>query len=280
MSRLYEILIDFIRLEGHDWWRLVMTLTAFTGFWWYLTRRFLPAVLANRQARVVEALAAALDAKDSLTFDHVHRTQVYAVGLGKIAGCSADELRALRKGALLHDIGKLGIPDEILRKPGPLTAVEFEVVKSHTLLGAAIIERVGFSVPVLPIVRNHHERWDGSGYPDGLRGREIPLTARILAIVDTFDALREERSYRKALTRQQAIEMLLDGAGTRFDPKLAGLFVTYLPMFEAELRAEKATTQIDGFERVNLNVMAPSAKLAQPAAALDRVAVTVTKLET
>ena len=131
----------------------------------------------------VEALATAIDARDQVGVGHVRRTQIYAVGLGNILGLGEDEINALRTGALLHDIGKLAVPDHILSKPGNLTPAEMEKIKTHTLVGASILDKVGFPYPVVPTVKYHHEFWDGSGYPEGLCGSNIPLTARILSIV-------------------------------------------------------------------------------------------------
>jgi diguanylate cyclase (GGDEF)-like protein/putative nucleotidyltransferase with HDIG domain len=192
--------------------------------------------MAELHLKTIEALAIAIDAKDEVTPDHVHRVQIYATGLARLFGLSEAELEALKAGALLHDIGKLAVPDYILNKPGPLTPAEFDKMKVHTIVGAEILERVGFPYPVVPVVRHHHERWDGRGYPDGLRGDEIPMTARILTLSDCFDAVREDRNYREAMTRDQAIEMLKEGSGTVFDPNVVRTFLDHLEEFEAEIR--------------------------------------------
>jgi diguanylate cyclase (GGDEF)-like protein/putative nucleotidyltransferase with HDIG domain len=191
----------------------------------------------------VEALATAIDAKDQVTHDHVYRVQVYAVGLARRFGLGELEIEALKAGALLHDVGKIAVPDYILNKPGKLTAAEFDRMKIHTVVGAQILERVGFPYPVVPIVRHHHERWDGRGYPDGLKGEQIPLTARILTVVDCFDAVREDRQYRKAMTREQACQFLSDNAGKQFDPSVVEAFVTDLPVYEQEIAAHKGREQ-------------------------------------
>src|SRR5437762_881849 len=172
--------------------------------------------LSRLHMATVEALATAIDAKDQTSHCHVRRVQIYATGLGRLLGLSEAEIAALNAGALLHDVGKLAVPDHILNKPGTLTAAEFERTKVHTIVGAEILSRVGFPYPVVPIIRHHHERWDGRGYPDGLRGDEIPMTARILTLSDCFDAVCEDRNYRAAMTRDQAIEMLKEGSGTVF----------------------------------------------------------------
>jgi diguanylate cyclase (GGDEF)-like protein/putative nucleotidyltransferase with HDIG domain len=191
----------------------------------------------------VEALATAIDAKDQITHDHVYRVQVYAAGVARHFGLDALEIEALKAGAILHDVGKIAVPDYILNKPGKLTAAEFDKMKIHTIVGAKILERVGFPYPVVPIVRHHHERWDGRGYPDGLRGEHIPMTARILTVVDCFDAVREDRQYRKALTRDEACQFLRDNAGTQFDPRIVEAFITNLARYEEEIVAHKASLQ-------------------------------------
>ena len=192
--------------------------------------------MADLHLKTIEALAIAIDAKDEVTPDHVHRVQIYATGLARLFGLSDPEVEALKAGALLHDIGKLAVPDYILNKPGALTPAEFDKMKVHTIVGAEILERVGFPYPVVPVVRHHHERWDGRGYPDGLRGDEIPMTARILTLSDCFDAVREHRNYRDAMTREQAIEMLKEGSGTVFDPNVVRTFLEHLDEFDAEIR--------------------------------------------
>jgi len=192
--------------------------------------------MAELHLKTIEALAIAIDAKDEVTPDHVHRVQIYATGLARLFGLSDPELEALKAGALLHDIGKLAVPDYILNKPGPLTPAEFDKMKVHTIVGAEILERVGFPYPVVPVVRHHHERWDGRGYPDGLRGDEIPMTARILTLSDCFDAVCEDRNYRAAMTRDQAIDMLNEGSGTVFDPNVVRTFLDHLDEFETEIR--------------------------------------------
>jgi diguanylate cyclase (GGDEF)-like protein/putative nucleotidyltransferase with HDIG domain len=182
-----------------------------------------------------EALATAIDAKDQTSHCHVRRVEIYIDGLGRLLGLSEKELAALRAGALLHDIGKLAVPDHILNKPGSLTPAEFEKTKIHTLVGAEILSRVNFPYPVIPIVKHHHERWDGCGYPDGLKGEQIPITARIMSVVDCFDSVREDRPFRPSMTREDAINMLRKGAGTHFDPKIVELFIDNLSRFESEI---------------------------------------------
>jgi diguanylate cyclase (GGDEF)-like protein/putative nucleotidyltransferase with HDIG domain len=191
--------------------------------------------LSRLHLATVEALATAIDAKDQTTHCHVRRVQLYAAGMGKVFNLSASEIEALKAGALLHDIGKLAVPDHILNKPGRLTTAEFERMKVHTTVGAQILERVNFPYPVVPIVRHHHEQWNGLGYPDALKGEAIPLTARILSVVDCFDSVREDRPYRRGMTREEAKALLLRGAGNHFDPKVVNLFLKNLPRFEEEI---------------------------------------------
>lgn len=187
----------------------------------------------------VEALATAIDARDQLGVGHVRRTQIYAVGLGRAMGLSEKDITAIRMGALLHDIGKLAVPDHILNKPGSLTPAELIKAKIHSRVGASILEKVGFDCPVVPTVKYHHENWDGTGYPDKLKGEAIPLTARILSIADAFDKLRGARPYRPAVSRDEAVRMIRNQAGTRFDPQVVDVLISSLPKFESEIDAER-----------------------------------------
>lgn len=176
--------------------------------------------MANLHLRTIEALALAIEAKDHTTHDHLQRVRVYAIEVAKELGINPDEMEALHAAALLHDIGKLAVPEHIISKPGRLTPEEFEKMKIHPVVGAEILERVRFPYPVVPIVRAHHERWDGSGYPFGLRGEEIPIGARILSAVDFLDALASDRQYRRALPLEEVMQRLVGEAGKTFDPKV------------------------------------------------------------
>jgi diguanylate cyclase (GGDEF)-like protein/putative nucleotidyltransferase with HDIG domain len=191
--------------------------------------------LSQLHLATAEALATAIDAKDQTTHCHVRRVQIYAAGMGEVFGLVADEIAALKAGALLHDIGKLAVPPHILNKPGPLTHAEFEKMKIHTVVGAQILGRVDFPYPVIPIVRHHHEQWDGRGYPDRLRGEQIPITARIISVVDCFDSIREDRPFRRGMTLDEATALLRRGAGIHFDPVVVEQFIKHLPRFEAEI---------------------------------------------
>jgi putative nucleotidyltransferase with HDIG domain len=173
----------------------------------------------------IETLAMAVDAKDQTTHGHIRRVQQHALMLAKALGMNEPELvKAIEAAALLHDIGKIGIPDDILNKPGKLTTLEFNQMKLHSAAGADILSAIEFPYPVVPIVRHHHENWDGSGYPDGLAGSSIPLGARILSVVDCFDALTSDRPYRRGLTDTEALTILKDRRGSMYDPWVVDTF--------------------------------------------------------
>lgn len=174
----------------------------------------------------VETLAMAIDAKDDVTHSHVRRVQAYAVGLAKALGIEDElEIKALKAAALLHDTGKLAVPEHILNKPGKLTESEFNEMKLHVDVGADILSLVEFPYPVVPIVRCHHENWDGTGYPRGVRGEAIPIGARILSVVDCFDALTSDRPYRRAMTDQAAFAILRERRGSMYDPRVVDTFL-------------------------------------------------------
>jgi diguanylate cyclase (GGDEF)-like protein/putative nucleotidyltransferase with HDIG domain len=194
--------------------------------------------VASLHLRTIEALALAIDAKDHTTHDHLERVEVYAVEIGKELGLSAREIEALQAAALLHDIGKLAVPEHIISKPGRLTPEEFEKMKIHPVVGAEILERVKFPYPVVPIVRAHHEKWDGTGYPDGLRGEQIPIGARILAAVDCFDALASDRQYRRALPLEEAMRVVVSETGKSYDPRVVEILARRYPEFENRARQQ------------------------------------------
>jgi putative nucleotidyltransferase with HDIG domain len=174
----------------------------------------------------IETLAMAIDAKDDVTHSHVRRVQSYAIALANALGISDEPtIKAIKAAALLHDTGKLAVPEHILNKPGGLTAAEFEKMKLHVDVGADILSLVDFPYPVVPIVRCHHENWDGTGYPRGVAGEHIPIGARILSVVDCYDALTSDRPYRAALTDDAAIDILRSRRGTMYDPRVVDTFI-------------------------------------------------------
>ncbi len=179
--------------------------------------------VAALHLRTIESLALAIEAKDHTSHQHLQRVRVFAVTVAKELGFSEDEIEALRAAALLHDIGKLAIPEHIINKPGRLTPEEFEKMKIHTVVGSEILQRVAFPYPVAPIVRSHHEHWDGSGYPDGLKGEQIPQGARVLAAVDCLDALASHRQYRGAISLDAAMEKVASMSGSAFEPRVVEL---------------------------------------------------------
>jgi putative nucleotidyltransferase with HDIG domain len=178
---------------------------------------------------ILESLAIAIDAKDSVTCHHIHRVQEFALALAEELGVTEGEREAIRVAAVVHDVGKLGVPDGILRKPGKLSPEEYRVIQSHVEIGAAILEPVGFPWPVVPIILAHHERWDGLGYPAALQGEAIPRGGRILSIADVFDALTSDRPYRQALPYEEALAVLERARGTQFDPQAVDAFARALP---------------------------------------------------
>ena len=224
--------------------------------------------VAKLHLRTIEALALAIEAKDHTTHKHLQRVRVYAIEVAKELGFESEEIEALRAAALLHDIGKLAVPEHIINKPGRLTPEEFEKMKIHPVVGAEILERVAFPYPVAPIVRSHHERWDGSGYPDGLRGEEIPRGARVLSAVDCLDALASHRQYRNALPLDEAIAEVERVSGSQFEPAV----VEVLSRRYRELEALAASTGTGEEQGLSLEVrvdrqVEPAAGYERPAAA-------------
>lgn len=187
----------------------------------------------------IETLATAIDAKDQVTHGHIRRVQHLALALARELGVrDQDQLQALEAAALLHDTGKLAIPEHILNKPGKLTRGEFEKMKEHASVGAEILSSINFPYPVVPIVRHHHENWDGTGYPDGLRATDIPVGARILAVVDCFDALTSDRPYRPRMSDRDAVAILVQRRASMYDPLVVDTFVTNLPKLTAQISSE------------------------------------------
>ena len=200
----------------------------------------------------VETLAMAIDAKDQITHGHIRRVQLLSTRVARAMGSDDREIQALEAAALLHDLGKLAVPEHILNKPGPLTAAEYDEMKKHADVGASILSAIDFPFPVVPIVRHHHESWDGSGYPDGLRGTEIPLGARILAVVDCYDALTSDRPYRRRMTHDEALDIIRSRSGRIYDPAVVDAFVGIEPLLEAET------------EPLQSNVVSLSRSVARP----------------
>jgi putative nucleotidyltransferase with HDIG domain len=182
------------------------------------------AQLQRTFVETVTAFADAVERRDPYTGGHLHRVVAYSMLLGDVLGLPPHELETLRLGATLHDIGKIGVPDGVLLKPGPLDAAEAEIMRRHTLDGAAIVSRIETLRPLVPIVRSHHERLDGHGYPDGLTGDRIPLNARIVAVADTFDAMTTSRPYRRALVSEVAANEIRRVTGTHLCPRVAAAF--------------------------------------------------------
>jgi diguanylate cyclase (GGDEF)-like protein/putative nucleotidyltransferase with HDIG domain len=200
--------------------------------------------IADLHMNTIESLAIAIDAKDQTTHGHVRRTQTYATEMGRLLKISESELRALVAGALLHDIGKLAVPEYILNKPGKLTEAEFAKMKIHPTVGGDILKRVNFPYPVEDIVRYHHEKWDGSGYPRGLRGTNIPLVARIISVVDFYDATRCDRPYRKGMKREDSLALLQKMSGSSFDPKVVELFIQHVVDFDKLIDTQDIQEQV------------------------------------
>jgi putative nucleotidyltransferase with HDIG domain len=195
---------------------------------------------------MIEALARAMAARNRWTHEHARRVQRYALALANEISPGDDwMLAAIEASALLHDIGKLGIPDRLLEKPGPLTQSEYDHVKQHAIIGADILSTIAFPDPLVVIVRHHHENWDGTGYPDKLRGEDIPMGSRIIAIADCYDALTSDRPYQRALSHACAVAMIHQRRGTMYDPEIVEAFVRMVqPARTAFARAGVGTPQI------------------------------------
>ncbi len=192
--------------------------------------------MAELYLSTVKSLATAIAAKDQYTHAHIHRVQHYAVAIAEAMCVSEDDMGAIRTGAVLHDIGKLGVPDYVLLKPGRLTPEEFEKMKRHPVVGADILEPVKFPWPVVDVVRHHHERWDGAGYPDKLTGEAIPLSARILSVADVYDALTSDRPYRAAWPPRKTQDYLITEAGVQFDPRVVAAFLKVVDQVDLTMR--------------------------------------------
>jgi len=221
--------------------------------------------IAELHMNTIESLAIAIDAKDQTTHGHVRRTQLYATEMGKLLKVTDQELRALVAGALLHDIGKLAVPEYILNKPGKLTESEFAKMKIHPTVGGDILKRVNFPYPVEDIVRYHHEKWNGTGYPKGLKAERIPLVARIISVVDFYDATRCDRPYRKGMKREDSVALLQKMAGSSFDPKVVELFIRNVAEFDRLIDSQDIEEQVPSENIDLLNKAKPDAGLASEA---------------
>jgi diguanylate cyclase (GGDEF)-like protein/putative nucleotidyltransferase with HDIG domain len=200
--------------------------------------------MAGLHLRTIEALALAIEAKDHTTHDHLRRVRVYALEVGERMMLDEEQMSSLRAAALLHDIGKLAVPEHIISKPGKLTPEEFEKMKIHPVVGAQILEQVQFPYPVVPVVLSHHEKWDGSGYPNGLKGEEIPIGARILSAVDCLDALASDRQYRRALPLDEAMNIVSSESGKAFDPKVVEILESCYRELERKALNHRATDAV------------------------------------
>ncbi|MEO7273400.1 MAG: HD domain-containing phosphohydrolase [Vicinamibacterales bacterium] len=206
--------------------------------------------LADLHLATIEALALAIDAKDRTCQTHLRRVQLYAISVARAMGMSDSDVQGVETAALLHDIGKLAVPEHILSKPGPLTPEEFQKIRAHPKVGADIVSSVPFPYPVAPLILSHHERWDGKGYPAGLKGAAIPLGARILSVVDYFDALLADRPYHKAMARAAAVQLLQQEAGRALDPTVVSVFLGLLPSLEAQAAQLEPTARGRRADRV------------------------------
>jgi putative nucleotidyltransferase with HDIG domain len=211
----------------------------------------------NVYLAAIEALAHAIDAKDQVTSDHIRRVQDNSLSLARAIGITDDvQLQAIRAASLLHDVGKLAVPEHILNKPGKLTASEFEVMKRHAPVGADILSMIDFPYPVVPIVRHHHENWDGTGYPDGIAGEQIPIGARILQVVDCFDALTSDRPYRPRMENADALKILKDRRDVMYDRRIVDAFV--------EIHSAQSTEPVRSSAASGTAVPAPALLEAAP----------------
>ena len=203
-----------------------LTVTAYTSM--AVKNRFLYDDLRQSFLETVRSLIQAIEAKDKYTSGHSRMVTKYSLSIGRYLKLSAKDMEMIKFCGLLHDIGKIGISESILGKPSPLTKREYELIKRHPVIGEQIVRQINFLKDGLPLIRHHHERYDGKGYPDGLSGDNIPLLARILSVADAFDAMTSDRPYRKAMSVKDAIRELIKGKGTQFDPKIVDVFCRIL----------------------------------------------------
>ncbi|MES1260199.1 MAG: HD domain-containing phosphohydrolase, partial [Acidobacteriota bacterium] len=239
--------------------------------------------VAALHRRTIETLALAIEAKDQNTHDHLERVETFAIEVGRELGLGETDLEALRAAALLHDVGKLAVPEYIIAKPGKLTPAEFEKMKTHTVVGAEIVARMRFPYAVAPLVRGHHEKWNGHGYPDGLSGEQIPVGARILAAVDCLDALTSDRQYRRALPSNEALQVIRAESGQSFDPQIVDILTRRYAEIAAAVssgriarlpvavKVERGAAPATGFEEIAAPQPAAETPSGEDLEALDRV---------
>jgi diguanylate cyclase (GGDEF)-like protein len=221
--------------------------------------------MSDLHLSTIEALALAIDAKDQTAHNHIRRVQIYAVGLARASAMTESDIQGVKTAALLHDIGKLAVPEHILAKPGPLTPEEFQKVRIHPQVGAGIISGVHFPYPVAPLILGHHERWDGRGYPAGLKEKDIPLGARVLSVVDYFDALTSERPYHQAMSIEAAIGLLRQESGKVLDPHLVDTFIRVLPALRVQVKQLELETAKPGMQALVNGAPAAEGGLAETA---------------
>jgi diguanylate cyclase (GGDEF)-like protein len=252
LGALLAVLAGELVSGGEHWWGLTFGIPAYLTYRSYRAHADRLAadhahvsMMCHVHLSVVKALAKAIEAKDSTTPEQVERIQTYSEGLARATPMTEPEVQAVKTAALLHDIGNLAVPDHILSKRRSLTYDEYELLKKHPRIGADIISQVPFPYPVAPLVLSHHERWDGRGYPAGLKGESIPLGARVLAVVDCFTSMLEERPYRPSHTYAEAIATLRENGGSTLDPGLVEKFIEILPAIEAQLHQAAAGARPD-----------------------------------
>jgi HD-GYP domain-containing protein (c-di-GMP phosphodiesterase class II) len=244
---------------------VLIAIVATTALLYPIIASLSAGVVARSQALLdanlgtLEALGGAIAKRDSDTNSHNYRVALTAVRLAEAIGLADDPVRALIKGAFLHDVGKLAIPDAILLKPGRLTAAEFDVMKTHVAHGLDIVERLDWLADAAPVIGCHHEKFDGSGYLKGTKGEAIPLIARIFAIADVFDALTSPRPYKPALPLDQAVAIMAEGRGSHFDPALLDAFLALAPRLHAEIAGREDATLADDLHAVIRTAFADTA---------------------
>ena len=254
-ASIAALIVNYTNELGSTFLLIIVTLLPVLGILWFTYSRRVDRVQdANRHlielntlyVSTIETLAMAIDAKDQVTHGHIRRVQRYAVGLARHLGVTDQALiQAIEAAALLHDMGKLAVPEYILNKPGPLTPAEFERMKLHASIGADILSSINFPYPVVPIVRHHHENWDGTGYPDGLKATQIPMGARILSVVDCYDALTSDRPYRPRLSTADATRILTERRGNMYDPLIVDTFLRVHEELSVESVVKRPASDIE-----------------------------------